>query len=78
MAADIAAQGGKADGTTSWRAASDLRREVNRLVSVLAARRGTPHAGIHAQLRTAVPGPASASASLELLEARREYLMSQL
>jgi len=78
MAADIAAQQGIADGTTSWRAASDLRREVNRLVSVLAARRGTPHAGIHAQLRTAVPGPASASASLELLEARREYLMSLL
>jgi len=78
MASDIAAQQGIADGATSWRAASDLRREVNRLVSVLAARRGTPHATVHAQLRTAVPGPASASASLELLEARREYLMSLL
>jgi len=78
MAVDIAAQQGIADGTTSWRAASDLRREVNRLVSVLAARRGTPHAGIHTQLRAAVPGPASASASLELLEARRAYLMSLL
>jgi superfamily II DNA or RNA helicase len=78
MASDIAAQQGIADGTTSWRAAGDLRREVNRLVSVLAARRGTPHAAVHAQLRTAVPGPASASASLELLEARRDYLMSLL
>jgi superfamily II DNA or RNA helicase len=78
MASDIAAQQGFADGTTSWRAAGDLRREVNRLVSVLAARRGTPHAAVHAQLRTAVPGPASASASLELLEARRDYLMSLL
>jgi superfamily II DNA or RNA helicase len=78
MAADVAAQQGIADGTTSWRAAADLRREVNRLVSVLAARRGAPHAALHAQVRNAVPGPASASASLELLEARREYLMSLL
>jgi superfamily II DNA or RNA helicase len=68
--------GGTAVG--SWRAAADLRREVNRLVSVLAARTGTPHAALHAQLRTAVPGPASASASLEVLESRRAYLMARL
>jgi len=78
LAADIAAQQGIADGTTSWRAARELRREVNRLVSVLAARKGAPHAAIHSQLRTAVPGPASASASVELLEARRTYLMGML
>ena len=58
--------------------AADLRREVNRLVSVLAARTGTPHAALHAQIRAAVPGPASASASLELLESRRTYLMARL
>jgi hypothetical protein len=51
---------------------------VNRLISVLAARTGHPHATLHAQLRAAIPGPASASASLELLEARREHLMKQL
>ncbi|MDQ1744249.1 MAG: hypothetical protein QOE23_2588 [Pseudonocardiales bacterium] len=62
----------------NWRAAADLRREVNRLVSVLAARTNTPHAALHAQLRTAVPGPASASASLEVLESRRAYLMARL
>jgi hypothetical protein len=62
----------------SWRAAADLRREVNRLVSVLAARTGTPHAALHAQVRTAVPGPASASASVELLESRRAYLMARM
>jgi superfamily II DNA or RNA helicase len=62
----------------SWRAAADLRREVNRLVSVLAARTGVPHAALHAQIRAAVPGPASASASLEVLESRREYLMGRL
>jgi len=64
--------------TGSWRAAADLRREVNRLVAVLAARSSTPHAALHAQLRSAVPGPASASASLEVLEARRTYLMGRL
>jgi superfamily II DNA or RNA helicase len=62
----------------SWRAAADLRREVNRLVSVLAARTGVPHAALHAQVRAAVPGPASASASLELLESRRAYLMARM
>lgn len=61
---------------SSWRAAADLRREVNRLVAVLAARTGAPHGSIHAQVRSAVPGPASASASVELLEARRDHLMS--
>ncbi|HJQ01570.1 MAG TPA: DEAD/DEAH box helicase family protein [Jatrophihabitans sp.] len=61
-----------------WRAAAELRREVNRLVSVLAARTGTPHGSLHAKLRAAVPGPPSASASVELLEARREHLMALL
>ena len=62
----------------SWRAAADLRREVNRLVAVLSARTGTPHAALHAQVRAAVPGPASASASLEVLESRRAYLMARM
>ncbi len=62
----------------SWRAAADLRREVNRLVSVLAARTGVSHAALHAQIRAAVPGPASASASLEVLESRRTYLMGRM
>jgi superfamily II DNA or RNA helicase len=70
--------GGDGPAVSSWRAAADLRREVNRLVSVLAARTGTPHAALHAQLRTAVPGPASASAPVEVLEARRSYLMARL
>ena len=62
----------------SWRAAAGLRREVNRLVSVLAARTGTPHSALHAQLRSAVPGPASASASVDILESRRAYLMGRM
>ena len=66
---------GRAEVAT-WRAAAELRREVNRLVSVVAARAGQPHAQIHAQVRRAVPGPPSASASAELLEQRRDHLMA--
>ena len=55
-----------------------VRREVNRLVGVLSARSGTPHGQIHAQLRRAVPGPASAAAGIEVLEARRDHLMEML
>ena len=67
-----------ASSVASWRAGAQLRREVNRLVSTLAARKGMPHAQVHAQLRRDVPGPASATASLELLERRRDHLMSLL
>lgn len=77
-AADVAARQGIANGGVSWRAAAELRREINRLVAVLAARTGTPHGALHAKLRAAVPGPASASASAELLEARREHLMAMM
>ncbi|MBV9593526.1 MAG: DEAD/DEAH box helicase family protein [Actinobacteria bacterium] len=62
----------------AWRAAADLRREVNRLVSVLAARTDRPHGQVHAQLRARVPGPPSASASAEVLAARRDVLMELL
>jgi superfamily II DNA or RNA helicase len=62
----------------SWRASAELRRELNRMVSVLAARRGTPHAQIHAELRRLVPGPASAMASSEVLAQRWERLMELL
>ncbi|MDT4893266.1 MAG: hypothetical protein QOE97_2301 [Pseudonocardiales bacterium] len=64
--------------TAAWRAGADLRREVNRLVGVLAARQGLPHAQVHAQLRRAVPGPPSAAASAEVLERRRDHLMGLL
>jgi superfamily II DNA or RNA helicase len=62
----------------AWRAGAHLRGEVNRLVSVLAARTGKPHAQVHAEVRRAVPGPASAAASSELLEQRRDHLMAML
>jgi superfamily II DNA or RNA helicase len=61
-----------------WRAAADLRREVNQLVARVAARTGQPHATVHTQVRRAVPGPASAAADPELLTARRDHLLGLL
>jgi superfamily II DNA or RNA helicase len=67
------------DGEVSaWRAAAALRREVNQLVARVAARTGAPHARVHSQLRREVPGPASAAAGPDVLEARRDHLLSQL
>jgi superfamily II DNA or RNA helicase len=62
----------------SWRAGAELRRELNRLVGVLAARTGAPHSRLHAELRRAVPGPASAAADVETLERRRDHVMGLL
>jgi superfamily II DNA or RNA helicase len=62
----------------SWRAGAELRREVNRLIGVLAARTGNPHGQLHAELRRAVPGPASAAADAQLLARRRDHLMELL
>jgi len=64
--------------TSAWRAGAELRREVNRLVGMVAARRAIPHAQVHAQIRRAVPGPASATAPVEVLERRRDHLMGLL
>ncbi len=62
----------------SWRAAGELRREVNSLVAALAARTGTPHARLHARVRAAVPGPPSAAAPVELLRERRDWLLGEM
>jgi superfamily II DNA or RNA helicase len=62
----------------AWRAAAELRREVNKMVSVVAARTGSSHGQVHMQLRRLVPGPASAAASAEILAKRREQLNQML
>ncbi len=67
-----------ADGPAGWRAAGDLRREVNQLVARVAARTGRPHAAVHSQVRRAVPGPPSAAADPEVLAARRDHLLGLL
>jgi hypothetical protein len=66
------------DTGRSWRDAAELRREINRLVNRVAARTSQPQAVIHTQLRASVPGPPSASASVDVLRARRERLRTML
>ncbi len=68
----------EAAAPSTWREVEDLRREVNRLVGQVAARHDRKHADIHVELRKAVPGPKSASASIEVLLARRSHLHSVL
>ncbi len=63
-------------GEATWVQAGDLRREVNRLVARVAARTGEPHGRVHATLRSAVPGPPSASAPVAVLRARRDRLLA--
>jgi hypothetical protein len=66
------------DAGRSWRNAAELRREINRLVNRVAARTAQPQAVVHTQLRAHVPGPPSASASVDVLRARRERLRTML
>jgi superfamily II DNA or RNA helicase len=66
------------DAGRSWRDAAELRREINRLVSRVSAKTAMPHAVVHTQLRQSVPGPPSASASVDVLRARRERLRTML
>ncbi|WNV76302.1 DEAD/DEAH box helicase family protein [Geodermatophilus sp. DSM 44513] len=66
------------DAGRSWRDAAELRREVNRLVARVAARTSRPHGVVHTELRKHVPGPPSASASVDVLRARRERLRTML
>jgi hypothetical protein len=48
------------------------------MVRKLAAREKLTPAVVHGQVRKAVPGPASATATEEVLAARRDWLMEQL
>jgi superfamily II DNA or RNA helicase len=62
----------------SWQSAAGLRKEIREMVGQLASRRKLSHATIHGQLRQAVPGPPSSSATEQILAARRDWLMEQL
>lgn len=61
-----------------WRDRNGLRKELNRLVSTLAARTRTSHGQVHTRVRQAVPGPPSATASSDVLAARCDYLEQQI
>jgi superfamily II DNA or RNA helicase len=62
----------------SWKQTGELRREINNMVGQLAARSGTPHSAVHIQLREAVPGPPSASATTVILTRRRDWLLARI
>jgi hypothetical protein len=54
-----------------------VRREINNLVARVAARTGRTHAQVHVEARRAVSGPPSATAPLDVLTARRDWLLGQ-
>ena len=63
---------------SSWREVEALRKDINRLVAQVAARTGRKHADVHVDVRKEVPGPRTASASVDVLLARRDYLLDQV
>lgn len=62
----------------TWHTAAVLRKEIHGLVGRVAAGRQMPHASVYSKLRAAVPGPPSASASVDVLRARRDHLLSMV
>lgn len=54
--------------------AIEIRKDINRLVSRIALKKNLPHAQVHSKVKKAVPGPPSASAGVEILKDRREWL----
>ncbi|PPK92003.1 superfamily II DNA or RNA helicase [Kineococcus xinjiangensis] len=65
-----------AEEDATWHTAALLRKEIHGLVGRVAAGRQMPHASVYAKLRSAVPGPPSASAPVELLRRRRDHLLT--
>lgn len=63
---------------THWRDVDALRKEVSGLVRQWAARTSRNHAEIHGELRRVAPGPPSAAAPVEVLMARRDYLLGKV
>lgn len=61
---------------TSWRDTQEVRKDIHRMVSVLAAKSGKPHGQVHAELRAAVPGPPTSVADYDTLVARHDHLLS--
>lgn len=55
----------------------DLRKEISSLASQWARRRGVSVAQAHIDTKRAVPGPGNADAPREILQQRRDYLLSK-
>ncbi len=63
---------------TTWRDTADIRKDIHRMVSVLAAKSGRPHGQVHAELRRVIPGPPTSVANYDTLVARHDHLLSQV
>jgi superfamily II DNA or RNA helicase len=75
----IAAVTDEVDFTPStWRDTQEVRKDIHRMVSVLAARTGKAHGQIHAEVRQVIPGPPTAVADYDTLVARHDHLMAQV
>lgn len=61
-----------------WRDAQILRQEIAELVRTWAGRSHKTPAEVHVELRTVIPGPGSSKASVDVLEARRDYLLGRV
>ncbi|MGO0576921.1 DEAD/DEAH box helicase [Ornithinimicrobium panacihumi] len=68
--------GGKerAAAVSAHRALAEHRKELNKLVSAYAQKKGQPHAVVHAELRRTCGGPELATASSEQVQARIEKI----
>lgn len=67
-----------AGNSAHWRDVDALRKEVAGLVRQWSARTSRNHAEIHGELRKVAPGPPSAAAPVEVLMARRDYLLGKV
>ena len=75
----VAAVTDEVDFTPStWRDTQEVRKDIHRMVSVLAARTGKAHGQIHAEVRQVIPGPPTAVADYDTLVARHDHLMAQV
>jgi superfamily II DNA or RNA helicase len=73
----VAAVTDEVDFTPStWRDTQEVRKDIHRMVSVLAARTGKPHGQIHAEVRQVIPGAPTAVADYDTLVARHDHLMT--
>ena len=61
--------------SSTWRDSAGIRKDIHRMVSVLAAKSGRPHSQVHAEIRQAVPGPPTSVADYDVLVARHDYLL---
>lgn len=55
-----------------------LRREITILVNRYSSRYAKPHSEVHMMCRRVVPGPSNADADLDVLNRRRDWLLSRL